>query len=418
MESVLEKQESDYWNFPSVHEWDDSTTKFDTLTIYEDNHGQGTLESATEFSFTSENDNVWLLPSKSYISVSYTLRKATGGAEYDWGTDGVNLTDCGFNLFNEARYYIGQEEIERVDHLGMAATVNGLMEMDLSEQNVAKHTQLMFYGDDETRKVYVENCKGHIFLLLPLSKIFSFCKYNCHVFRGLKHRMTLTMNVVNNLISAAAGVAEGNIKVKHIEWHMPMVEPSLSMMSKLESQLAHTTKWKLKWRALTVIDHTNAHKHNKVRIPLACTVHKPTNVVVGFQTIAHQNSQSHNSLRFEHMKIGEIFVEINNVRYPDKPIKMNFGNKNATVPYKLFLDGCENKTSFLDYETYISKYPLINIDVSKHKPELYENVSFPHITIDLTFDANPTENYTTWVFIYNKREATLNLENKKMFVLK
>jgi hypothetical protein len=56
--------------------------------------------------------------------------------------------------------------------------------------------------------------------------------------------------------------------------------------------------------------------------------------------------------------------------------------------------------------------------VSHHKPELYENAQFPNIVVNLKFRAVPTHDYLVWVIIYNQRDATLNLENKKMRVIR
>ena len=58
------------------------------------------------------------------------------------------------------------------------------------------------------------------------------------------------------------------------------------------------------------------------------------------------------------------------------------------------------------------------IDVSKHKPELYENTSFPNICVNIKFQTIPPEDYLVWIIVYNEREATLNLEEKKMRVIR
>ena len=63
-------------------------------------------------------------------------------------------------------------------------------------------------------------------------------------------------------------------------------------------------------------------------------------------------------------------------------------------------------------------YSIYHIDVSKHKPELYENSSFPNLVVNARFAAAPAEDYVMWVIVLNEREATLNLDNKQMKLIR
>ena len=117
------------------------------------------------------------------------------------------------------------------------------------------------------------------------------------------------------------------------------------------------------------------------------------------------------------MNVESMSVEINSVLFPDKEVKNNFGNREVMEIYDRFLQACKYKTS-IDFETFRVVFPLFHVDVSHHKPELYENTQFPNIVVNLKFAQAPGHDYIVWVVIFNQREATLNLESKKMRVLR
>ena len=431
MDTLLQETTSDIWEFPSVAEMDTSVVKYDYARVFEDSHGNGSLENTDHYSYTTNNEDIWLLPSESYLNLTVRLRKADN-SEYAWTNvaanvaqnvaavtaDNVSLSDNGFNIFEEARYYIDDKEIERIDHLGIATLVNNIVKYTSEEKiNAVKYSQLWFLTKDGDRKTYVRNnCNGTINLLLPLNKIFTFCEQVDHVFRGVKHRVTFTLNKPESLIQKGNGVGNGKVVVTKCEWMIPYCEPSLSTMAKLESSLASNSSFRLSWTALNVY-RSQPPKNDNIRMQLSSTIHKPQNVFVGLQNLNRSTSQEHSSMVFDHMSVEYVNVEINGIQFPDKNIVNNFNSRDIMETYERFLQASEYK-SMVDFETFRSSYPLFHIDVSNHRPELYENTQFPNIVVNVKFKTAPANDYLVWVVIYNLREATLNLENKRMRVIK
>ena len=70
MERVLATEDSRLWSFPKIMPVDHSIVKYDHVKILEDSHGTGDLTNATEFSYTTNNDDIWYVPSKSYLKVN------------------------------------------------------------------------------------------------------------------------------------------------------------------------------------------------------------------------------------------------------------------------------------------------------------------------------------------------------------
>lgn len=435
MEKLLADKESGIWEFPKFPILDSSITKYDHVTVYEDHHGSGTLENADNFSFTTENDDIWLLPAESYLKLDIQVKKADG-RNYRWvnraavpaeggnaavpaaDADEVDISDNGFNLFSDARLYLGDQEIERIDHVGIATLLTNLMELDKKyELKNTRHTEINFFQNSTGRQAYLRKVRGNWHLQLPIKKLFSFFRTNDHVFRGTKFRINLSFNNSDNLLVRNPEVAAGKVQIKNMKWMIPYVEPSLDVMAKLESQLAKNATYKLGWNAKTVYKHQPPRQID-VRLPLASSVHKPTHVYVILQDANRLDNQEQVSMFFNNMNLEECYTEVNGLRFPDRPIKVDFLKHEYTELYSRFLNACEEGDTYLDYETFGSTYPIIHFDISKHPEHLYENTNFPTITLYLKFRAVPANNYVAWVIVENEREATLNLDNKRMIVVR
>lgn len=435
MEHIISKSDATIWEFPKFPNTEDSITKFDYITCYEDHHGAGNLYDATSFSFTLDNEDIWILPSDSYLKIEFELRQRDG-TEYLWAdrlaiaadaanniiaqpaqnAHNVSLSDNGYNLFEEARYFIGEQEVERLDYVGITTILKKLITTHSKFHHDAnKHTQ--FWLSETERQAYIRENRGNIHLLLPLYMLFPFCEQNNHVFRGMKHRLELKLNDANRIVKRAAGVPDGLVRIKTMQWIIPYVEPTLAMMSKLESQMERSREWKLTWKAINVFKH-QPQLHTDIRLSLASTIHRPTNIFVALQTANKFSNQENDYMTFDHMSLEQCYVEINSMRYPDKPLTGNFGRNDYSEIFTRFLDACQEKTSILTYPTFKNTYPFIHIDVSQHADSLYDTTSFPTINLYLKFNQQPAEDFIVWVVVLNEREARLNIDSKKMMVIR
>jgi hypothetical protein len=113
MNTFLLETESPIWEFPSIAAKDTSIVKYDFTKVYEDNHGAGTLENSDHYSFTTNNEDLWLLPSESYLNLTIRLRNEDGN-QYVWqdraavgqnpaaAAEEISFADNGFNILEEA----------------------------------------------------------------------------------------------------------------------------------------------------------------------------------------------------------------------------------------------------------------------------------------------------------------------------
>jgi len=431
MESLLSETESNVWEFPFIGEKDKSITKYEYLNVFDDNHGSGNLNNAETFSFTTSNQDIWLLPSDSFLKIKVQFNKQDG-TDYIWKAleevkndagaitkaavvaDNVSLNDNAFNIFEECRYFVDDKEIERIDYVGISTLVNNLLSYtDSLQVESIRHSQLWFLDDDSARQSYVrDTCQGQVHLLLPLARIFPFFDQINHVFRGVKHRITFTLNKQHNIML----YTEGKVFINKMEWVIPYVEPSLAMMAKLENQLASQNTFNFKWSAINVYKQQPT-KAKEIRIPLASTIHKPEKVIVGIQKAVRTTDVSARSMMFDKYDVESCSVEINSIKYPDRVYTNDFPGGDCHELYNQFLGMC-NGNKGISFVLFYERYRMYPIDVSKHKPELYENTSFPNICVNIKFQTIPADDYIVWIIVYNEREATLNLEEKKMRVIR
>lgn len=427
-ENFVLKKESTYnksiWDIPQRAQFDSSIAKYDYLKIYEDSHGAGSLKNATLFSYTTNNLDVFLLPSESFLSVKLKLRKDDDeeDEDYNWAVDNINLVNNAFNIFEEARLYIDDVEVDKINYVGIATLVNNLLQYSTltSKSESVKHSELWFVHDsngDNNRKTYIRNCGGEVHLLLPLERIFPFYAQNQHVFRGVKHRVVFTLNNSNSMIIKSAAADEGKVWIESMVWLLPHIQPNPETQARIEGMLAQTGNYGMVWNAINVY-RLQPPKQKEVRLALASTIHKPTHIWVGLQTLDRTTDQTKDSMKFDNLGVASSSVEINSVKFPDRDLETDFANKNAFEAYNRFLDGCENRSCLIPYDKFISDFPLLHFDISRHPDELYDTAQFPEIVVNLQFKTIPTSDYLVWTVIYNERTADLSLQRQKMKVVK
>ncbi len=123
------------------------------------------------------------------------------------------------------------------------------------------------------------------------------------------------------------------------------------------------------------INHLNA----EVRIALSSTINKSQKIFVALQNLNSTTSQNQSSI--DNINVENVSVEIISVQFPDKELKNNFTTREVMELYDRFLQASDYKSK-IEFETFRTNYSIFHIDVSHHKPELYENTQFPNIVVN------------------------------------
>ena len=397
------------------------------ISVYEDNYGISDLSDANSYSFSTNNEDIWIVPSESFLVVNVKLKQADNGADFRYadGAGDVKAHDVAldynaFNIFQEARLFVNDQEIERIDHVGMSTLLYHLRNYnDYGEYYKTQNNELIHNRADILKMFRTQ--QGNFEFLLPVEKIFPMFGQIRHAFRGAKLRITLTKSEDATCVLKVGGATpNGKAVIQKMIWKVPEVEPSLPMQAKLEQMLSRNGQYTVTWPAKNIYKLMPS-KTSEIRVPLASTIHKPTNVFVAFQNLNRSTNQQQAFMFLDQMNVEKISCEVNSVKFPDKDLEVDFQatSKKTLEAYNRFLDSCKNNTSvIMKLSTFETELPIYHIDVSKHKPELYENSNFPQIVINAKFRAAPVNDYIMWVIIQNEREATLNMENKHMKLIR
>ena len=186
-----------------------------------------------------KTQDIFTHPSKSYLIIEGRLTKDDGNAYGE--NDPISLTNNAMmHLSRSIRYELSGQEIEKINYLGQATTMLGLLKYP-DDFSKSKGLNQLWYKDTATsanpdknagfrirRDHIIKNStpKGSFSFKIPLKHIFVFCEDYDKVVYGLKHALTLTRNDDSDAIFRAGAAAVGKITLSKISWFMPHVTPA------------------------------------------------------------------------------------------------------------------------------------------------------------------------------------------------
>ena len=213
----------------------DATVEYEYVELKEKNV---TVKDLTKYEIATHNSEMWIHPRNSFLHVRGRILKDNGIRMDE--NDIATLTNNGFNLFQRAKYFVEDKEIEDIDNVGIATSVLNLVEFsDDYARSAAQNmwwykdtadstslNQLLYDATDKTTAVkdvagtaesFVSGIKANTYLnegfvqrlkltiysqqvslFLPISRLFGFCKDINRVFKGVKHEIQLEKNSDNN----------------------------------------------------------------------------------------------------------------------------------------------------------------------------------------------------------------------------
>ena len=212
---------------------DDSIDKYEHFE-YEPVVGTN-LNNVGDIRINIETQDIFTHPSESFLLIEERLTKADG-TDY---ADTDNISDAMMYLFRDIRYELSGQEIKKINYVGQATTMLGLLKYP-DDFSKSKGLNQLWYKDTKiqaqaqnvgwnVRKLYIINNsdpKGSFSFRIPLKHIFGFCEDYDKVMYGFKHTLTLTRTDDHNAIFKAGGVDAGKITLSKISWFMPHVMPA------------------------------------------------------------------------------------------------------------------------------------------------------------------------------------------------
>ena len=246
---------------------------------------------------------------------------------------------------------------------------------------------------------------------------------------GLKHTLTLTRNNDNDAIFRAANngdgnpVAVGKIVLSKISWFMPHVTPADKDKMELYKIIERKEKIPVGYRMIQC-DTTSIPQATSFswRLSVKSSPEVPRFIIVGFQTNKINNQVANPSI-FDNIRVSNIYVMLNSIRYPTADYNISFLSQKFSRAYG---DVSEFRSKFYNMDSLLSNlsidpadyknlYPLFLFDVSKQSEKL--KYSTTDIQIKMHFNANVLTNTQAYAVTISDRLINFQSDGNKMSVV-
>ena len=349
------------------------------------------LDNIGDIRINIESQDIFTHPSESFLLIEGRLTKVDG-TDYA-NADNISITNNAMMyLFRDIRYELSGHEIEKVNYVGYATTMLGLLKYteDFSRSkglnqswykdssNTANPQNVGFWVRHQHLFNHVEENKGTFSFRIPLKHIFGFCEDYDKVVYGFKHTLSSTRTHEHDAIFRAGGVDAGKITLSKIAWFVPHVMPADKDKMELYKIIERKEKVSVGYR---MIQCTSISVPQLIsfswRLSVKSSPEVPRFIIIGFQT-GKNNNQERNNTTFNNLNIKNIYVMLNSNRYPALDYDLHFPSQKIGRAYG---DVAEFRSKFFNINELISNpcigayeyknlYPLFLFDVSKQSERL------------------------------------------------
>ena len=237
-----------------------------------------------QISIIINNQDIYALPSKSYIAIKGQIRKANNNA-YAANHEITLINNAMMYLFTGIKYDLGSTTIETINSPGQTTSMLGYLSYpdDFSTSAALKYCWSKDTTDNAnsakynasvaapaagyipgenpnynqgfaTRKAYLFSSDplGCFEFHIPFNHVFGFAEYK-KVIYGMKQTLTLTRGSDTESLyrSEGAAVADGKVEITNISWHMPQIQMTPEYLTSMRSLIEQKTVVPLASRART-----------------------------------------------------------------------------------------------------------------------------------------------------------------------
>ena len=437
---------------PHLHDESISSIEFFEYTP----HTQANNNSpGQQISMIINNQDIYTLPSKSYLSVRGQLKRAGNNNAFTAGDEITLVNNAIMYLFTGIKYELGNTTIETINQPGQTTSMLGYLsypddfsksagltccwskDTNVSADSIKYSASAAAPGagyipaDNANYNEGFAIRKGYIFssnplgcfeFHIPLSHIFGFAEYK-KVIYGLKHTLTLTKGSDTAAIFRNAAAVDGKIDITKISWHMPQIQMTPEYLAGMRKLIEQKVTLPLAFRARTTEQTTLTQTQNYTwRLSVTGGIEKPRWIIIGFQT-NKLDTQEQNPAIFDNLNLKNAYVTLNSERYPKSEIMANFSRNEYMRLFNMFDDfkrdyyGIESLVggTQVNVPAYKSLYPIIVFDVRRQNETLKTGVM--DIQVKFEFNEAVPVNTTAYSVIISDRFYKLSSDGKSLSVL-
>lgn len=366
-----------------------------------------TLNNNDEIRIPIQQQDLCVIPSMSYLYVEGKLLKSGNSVTASKKTKFINNAFA--HLFDEVRYELNGNVIDRVRNPGIATTLKGYVsfnENDLRNlSNAGWVHSASTIGSTLTDDVVDEN--GNFNFCIPLSSLFGFAEDYKRIVVNARHELVLIRSATDNnavkwtpASDADTTPEEISVKLSKLSWRIPYITLSNTQQIALLKHMKRGGSIPVEYRSWELYEYPVLPKTKKHSwtVKTASQVEKPRYVIVGFQTNRRSNIKE-NAAHYDHCDLNNLKLHLNSVSYPYDDLKLNIADNHYAVLYDMYTRFQESyygtTAQPLFTKTEFKKYaPIVIIDCSKQN----EAIKSAPVDIRLEFETQKDIPDNTAVF--------------------
>ena len=401
------------------------------------------LNNANPIVIRVENSDNYFRPCDSEIEFEGKVVKETGGGVYKKEEAKLTLINNGLMyLFDNIKYELSSTEIESVYQPGQATTMFALLTKNQNYSDGGGLNSCWLPDDDDgtaktdnngyenRRKLLFENNvmaagaddpnSGSFRFSVRLEDIFGFATDYRRVMYGFVHTLTLVRNVNHaDAMFGEANAAAGKVVFDKISWILPNIEPSqvanYELVKLINEQRTLSIDFRVRQCLTTVVPESDTFLW---RLGIRTSPEKPRFLVLGFQTDREGSLQKNLGL-FDHCKLKNSYVLLNNQRYPAIDYNADFPKNHYNKLYREFYQFMQKffgisdsvSSTSVDPVSYKHLFPLVVFDVSRQSERIQQAVI--DITLQCYFGGNVGAKTKAYCLMISDRRLKFKSDGSK-----
>ncbi|XP_071055459.1 uncharacterized protein [Onthophagus taurus] len=360
-------------------------------------YSSNSFNNSDEIRIAIQQQDIYTLPSQSFIYVQGKLLKGDGTVDKD-----AKLTvNPVAHMFSEIRFECGGNVIDRVRNPGIASTLKNLCSLTRSEYYHSSNAGFEYLN------IKINETTGDFDFCVPLKYFLGFAEDYNKILINLRQELVLVRsNSDNNVIECPT--PNMKIIINKIVWKVPHVSVADVERLKLLEHIEQGIELYMGFRSFDLHEYPSLpkSKQHSWTIKTSTQLEKPRYLILGFQTNRKDDAKVSASL-FDHCNLTDMKVFLNSEKYPYEPLHLNFKTGQIAVLYEMY---CNFAKSYYDRElaepmfnrdTFLANTPIIVIDCSRQNDIL--NVGTVDIRIEFETSEDIPNNTTLYCLILHDR---------------
>jgi hypothetical protein len=325
------------------------------------------FDNNDEIRISIQNQDAYTVPSMSFIHIEGQLLTIEGKAATK-----TKLVNNAFSyLISECRYLLNGIPIDETRNLGTLTTIKGNVSYTPHQAK-----RLVYTGWDDANTLV--NSDGTFTAIIPLRHLIGFGEDYKKIVMNLKQEIVLTrsqndLNAIKTDRAATEGAQEKvKITISNINWRMAYVEVSDAARLSLLKVLQADRPIELGFRSWNICEMPMQPNSNKISWQVQTTnkIERPRFVIVTLQT-GKKDSATENATHFDHCKIRNVKLYLNEKAYPYDNMNLNIPKQNVALMYENYCKFQETyyekdeASPLLSLDKFVKESPLVVIDCSK-----------------------------------------------------